>query len=291
MKARKVEEMKIEEIQTAIEEYKKNLIEVDSIIEIEKQKTDPIKNISTSGNLNDLLNLKSELKKAITYHEEVLKFKLNSENINFNDQPLHKSDVGRICLAFYDEDQKWYTAMINEIDEETKKGEVTWLGFKEKTQLPYSHIKVQEKINPEEIETGYMCEAIYYEDGKWYPAVIETKSEHGVHVRYTKYEEVEIVSYDSIRFTPEQRQANLNKKKNPKQEVDINAPFKLPDHLKMNPNDNEQQRLLKRKRVKQLKQNHKQKVIEIISKEKQEQWQNFNSKLNKSGKFGYAQRK
>jgi len=54
--------------------------------------------------------------------------------------------------------------------------------------------------------------------------------------------------------------------------------FKLPDHLKVTPADNEQQRLIKRKRAKSLKNTHKQKAIEKISKEKQDDWINFSQK-------------
>ena len=60
--------------------------------------------------------------------------------------------------------------------------------------------------------------------------------------------------------------------------------FKIPDYLKVTPADNEAQRLSKRKRVKSMKNNHKIKVLEKFSKEKQDDWLNFSQKVNKGGK-------
>jgi methionine-rich copper-binding protein CopC len=55
--------------------------------------------------------------------------------------------------------------------------------------------------------------------------------------------------------------------------------FNIPEKLKINPNDSEEQRLLKRKRVKQLKNKQKQKEIEKLTQEKQQNWIDFNKKL------------
>ena len=146
------------------------------------------------------------------------------------------------------------------------------------------------------MEVNMLCDAIYYEEGKWYNAMIETISEHGVHVKYKKYNDVEVVSFDSIRFTPEQNLLNMKKKeealKKTKSEVSENdLEFKLPEYLKITPTDNEVQRLSKRKRVKSMKNTHKQKIIEKVSKDKQDNWLNHSQahamthKSNKSGGY------
>src|SRR5690606_35241801 len=113
------------------------------------------------------------------------------------------------------------------------------------------------------------------EDGKWYNSTIEAISEHGVHVKYNKYDDIEVITFDSIRITPDQKLANQKRKETIKPINIEEDEFKLPDYLKITPADNEAQRLSKKKRAKSIKQKHKQKIIEKISKEKQDQWLTF----------------
>ena len=94
------------------------------------------------------------------------------------------------------------------------------------------------------------------------------------------------MSFDSIRITPEQKLVYQKKKENLKHKsTEDDMEFKLPDYLKITPADNEMQRLSKKKRAKALKNSHKQKIIEKMNKEKQDEWINFSSKNKKKG-FG-----
>ena len=137
------------------------------------------------------------------------------------------------------------------------------------------------------------CEAIYYDDGQWYSCVIEQISEHGVHIRYKQYNDKEVVSFDSIRITPEQKLINEKKKREflkkrlPQDELEFN----IPDNLKISPSDSEIQRLTKKKKIKALKNNFKQKQIEKETKEKQDIWLNFNQKNSKAKAGFFAHKK
>jgi len=71
------------------------------------------------------------------------------------------------------------------------------------------------------------------------------------------------------------------KKRLPENELELI----IPDNLKISPADSEAQRLAKKKKVKALKNNFKQKLIEKETKEKQDLWLNFNQKATKQ-KFG-----
>jgi len=169
--------------------------------------------MQSSSRIDELLKMQKDLKNAITYKEEVKKFKLLTDPSIFNNVPLDiNTPSGKICMAFYAGEKKWFTAMINNLNEKDKTCEVTWLGYKEKEILPWTFIKIQESIKTTEIEIGMFCEAIYYEDGQWYHATIENISEHGVHVKYKKYNDIAVVSYDSIRITPEQKLLNQKRK-------------------------------------------------------------------------------
>ena len=88
-----------------------------------------------------------------------------------------------------------------------------------------------------------------------------------------------------MRITPEQKITNWKnkeeEKKKKKEEGDKErSKFEIPNELRITPADNEETRLLKRKRVKQLKNKVKQREIEKITQAKQRNWLNFNKTLN-----------
>jgi len=154
-------------------------------------------------------------------------------------------------------------------------------------------VKVHTPPKQEDIEVGTHCEAIYYEDGLWYTCVIDQISEHGVHIRYKKYNDKEIVSFDSIRLTPDQKRFNDKKKKEflKKRHPDTELEFVIPENLKINPSDSEVQRQVKKKKIKALKNNFKQSIYEKESKDKQDNWLNFNQKNNKAKNGFFAHKK
>lgn len=279
----------LEEIEQKLNEYQQNLSEVQSILEREKEKTVNNLNTSNTNRINDLMKLQKDLLNAIVYQEDLRNFKIQISSDILNDMPLNQSHIGKICSGLYvtENDKQWFTAMINEVNEIDQTSEITWLGYKEKISLPWSYIKLQEAIKPEDLEIGMMCEGIYYEDGKWYPAEIVNISEHGVHIKFKQYDQTEVTSFDSIRITPEQKLQNRRKKEIGQTKKNVEeVEFKLPEYLKVTPADNEAERLSKRKRVKSLKNKHKQKIIEKISKEKQDTWLTFNQKINKTKALG-----
>jgi hypothetical protein len=279
MKSIKNEDLSIEDIDKKISEYKTNLSNIESILDREGQHK------ITNTKINELIKNAKELKNVIAYQEDLRKYKITTSPTILNSVPLTESDKGRVCVAYFEEEKKWFTAIINEVFEDT--AEITFLGYKEKATLPFKYIKVQEYAKQEDLVIGNQCEAIFYEDGKWYNATIDNISEHGVHIKYNKYDDVEVVSFDSIRFPPDVKLLNQKKiEDKAKQTTDNNImEFKLPDYLKLDPTDNEAQRLSKRKRVKAMKQKHKQAIIEKVSKDKQDEWLKFSQNTPKIHKF------
>ena len=194
-----IEDVTLEELEKKLNEYKTNLSQVETIIESEKS-TNP------GAKLDEIYKLQKDLKQAIVYQEDVIKFKIQTSNMKVNDEiKLTKEVNGRTCQAFYESENKWYTAVINELNEENQTAEITYLGFTNKETLPTKFIKLFELFDSDDLEIGMQCDAIYFGDGFWYPCSIEAISEHGIHVKYKQSNETEVVPLDALRITPEQK--------------------------------------------------------------------------------------
>lgn len=66
------------------------------------------------------------------------------------------------------------------------------------------------------------------------------------------------------------------------------AVFKIPDNLRVKPNDSETQRLQKRKKVKNLKRRFKMNLLEKDNKMKQKSWNDFNKKAKRKRRGHFA---
>ena len=121
MKSNKYEDQSIEEIEKQLAEEKNSLNQIESILNRESNKF-------TNTKINELHNKAKELKNIIAFHEEVKKFKIQTSPFIFNTNPLTESHKGKICTCYFEDEKKWFTAIINEIFTDT--AEITWLGYK-----------------------------------------------------------------------------------------------------------------------------------------------------------------
>ena len=279
MKKDNIDNMTISEIKENIESFKQNLSQIESTLEIEEKSKD----IESSAKCKALNNLKKDVQNAIAFYTSTLEYKITQSS--FNTQPITSKSINKCASLYYELDKKWYNGIINSIDQENKKCSVTFFGYKETEDLPFKYIKPIDEVSPEELTPGTVCDAIYKEDGLWYTCVVERTSELGIHIKFDKYNNEEIVSNDYLRITPEQKITNWKnkeeEKKKKKEEGDKErSKFEIPNELRITPADNEETRLLKRKRVKQLKNKVKQREIEKITQAKQRNWLNFNKTLN-----------
>jgi len=92
--------------------------------------------------------------------------------------------------------------------------------------------------------------------------------------------------YDILAYDLLLREANA-------EDDDEDLPFKpvIPDHLKSTPEDTEAQRLAKRKKVKLLKQRHRDKVITQEGQRKQNNWLGFHQGVAKGIQAGLSKKK
>ena len=96
-------------------------------------------------------------------------------------------------------------------------------------------------------KAGVICEAINPKDGKWQGGIIERLVERGFQVKYRKTGNKEVVSLYYLR---EARASAGNKRG---LELTSMLEFKIPDHLKVLPNDSVEERSRKKKKLKHLK--------------------------------------
>ena len=113
-------------------------------------------------------------------------------------------------------------------------------------------------------QPGFACEAIYSDDGQFYQCVIDKITEDGRYlIKFKKYNNKETVSIYYLRESKKTTN-NIIKKKT----FDDLTEFKIPENLKVLPNDSEVEREKKKKKLKALKQAFKQAQLEKDQSEK-----------------------
>jgi survival of motor neuron-related-splicing factor 30 len=141
---------------------------------------------------------------------------------------------------------RWFNIEILSVDVETQICEVFFIGMKEKVELSSIFVKLLPAFSPTIFQAGTYCEAIYSEDGNFYACVIEKVEGDEFHIRFKKYNKREV---KTINYLRESKNADYNKKI----QFENLDTFKVPDYLKILPNDTEEQRQKKKKKIKALK--------------------------------------
>eukprot|EP00340_Litonotus_pictus_P001253 CAMPEP_0170521000 /NCGR_PEP_ID=MMETSP0209-20121228/6339_1 /TAXON_ID=665100 ORGANISM="Litonotus pictus, Strain P1" /NCGR_SAMPLE_ID=MMETSP0209 /ASSEMBLY_ACC=CAM_ASM_000301 /LENGTH=382 /DNA_ID=CAMNT_0010807635 /DNA_START=30 /DNA_END=1175 /DNA_ORIENTATION=- len=266
----------IEDIEFTLDDLNTNLSQIELLIEREKEE------VNKTLEVQELQKMKEELKANLRYNKELLQYHQSLHSLN--NTKLTYYDINKICSCFVKDE--WCNAEILEI----KKDLVTvklLKNKKETLQLFFYLVKPNKEINLKEIRKEYTVDAISLKDGEWHESIILGIFKDNIEVKLLGCERVERARLDGIRITPAQRRENEKLKKvdeKPNKEISGNdfknkdssnnesQEFVIPNHLKLSSTDDEQQRLAKRKRVKALKHNFKQKNLEKDNKEKQESW-------------------
>jgi len=273
----------LKDIEHLLAETNTQLKQVESVLEKEnKADQKNAKRISDYKKLQaDLTNKKFTLENA---RDSLLKAEGYREEImQLNSAPLTKNDMNKICAALFEEDKKWYAARILTVDETNQTAEIFWIGAKEKTILPAKFIKIQKIPEPSELSSGTYCEAIYTEDGRWYPCIIERLVEDGYQIKFKKYGTQIAVPIEYIRTTKDGKAI-----KRPFEEM---TTFKTPDHLKIKPTDTPEQKKQKKKKIKAIKQHLKIKAADKEANERKEGWKMFNMNATERGKGYFSVKK
>ena len=241
-------------------EYKNNMFKTDALLAIEKD----------SYIQEELNKVRASLLTAISYEEDVIKFTQNSDEYYFSPELLTTKCIDRLCRCYFPHENRWHNSKIESVDIENQEAEVTCIGFTDRIKLHGCFIKLIPAPDPINFQVGTQCEAIYSGDGKYYPCTIEKIADGGYHVKFRKYNNKEIVSLYHLKEVVTRDEALPD--------VSDMKEFKMPDHLKILPNDSEIQRKKKKKKQKALKQSFKNQQIERASTQKQNQWSDFKNK-------------
>jgi len=247
-------------------EYKNNIFKTDALLAIEK---DP-------AIQEEVNKVRANLLQAISYEEDVIKFTQNSDEYYFSPEILTNKCIDRLCRCYLKAEHRWFNAKIESVDMESQEAEVTFFGTGDnRIKVHACFVKLIPPPDPMNFQVGTQCEAIYSGDGKYYPCTIEKITEAGYHVKFRKYNNKEIVSLYHLKEVESGDQLP---------DVSNMKEFKMPDHLKILPNDSEAVRKKKKKKQKALKAAFKTQEIEQASSEKQNKWASFNEKAAQSKK-------
>ncbi|KAF8117541.1 hypothetical protein N665_0009s0064 [Sinapis alba] len=144
---------------------------------------------------------------------------------------------------------------------------------------------------------GTKVQAVYSEDGEWYDATIEAHTLNGYFVSYNEWGNKEEVDPDNVRaietnaLLEAERVAEAAKnalKRKIEQAASSDYQSKtLPAKLKIDPNDPEDVKIAKRKKIHAFKSKARQEQLEVAQNKKQNAWQQFQTTKAKTKKVGF----
>jgi hypothetical protein len=257
-------ETNFQDIQLKLEDYKASYQKVQSALEknSEKIQDESIRHQREK----DLRKLLEDIEKAISYHQDLLKLSKEQVETYFSGFKLQVSDVGRKCNLYYENDKKWYPGEINSVNIQDQTADVTFLGFSERYTVPCSFIQLLIPPKQSDLKEGLEVEALL-QDGKWHYCSIESIEPDTVTVRLARWGHKNTLPYDSIRFITEDKKPLLER-----------DTFVIPDKLKVLPNDPENIRLKKKKKIKALRKAWRTAQIEKETKFYTSGWKEFQKK-------------
>ncbi|TVU43744.1 hypothetical protein EJB05_10235 [Eragrostis curvula] len=156
--------------------------------------------------------------------------------------------------------------------------------------LPHSHM----------FAVGTRVQAVWSEDGEWYNATIEALTPNGYYVAYDEWGNREEVDPDNVRPLEEEaadalRQAEkeaeatkmaLKRKIEQAATSDFQA-RSLPAKLRIDPNDPEDVKAAKRKKIHAFKSKARFEQLEFAQNKRQNAWQQFQTTKGKAKKVGF----
>jgi survival-of-motor-neuron-related-splicing factor 30 len=138
-----------------------------------------------------------------------------------------------LAKVYFEKDNKWYHAEIVAIDTDNQEADIQYIGYKDCIKTSSIFVKLMQKPDVSVFIPGFSCEAIYPDDGKYYPCIIEKILEDQKYiVKFKKYNNKETVSLYFLREC-KKNQIDPRKKRN----FDNLEELKIPENLKYLPND------------------------------------------------------
>lgn len=271
-------------------ELKTNILRLDILINREKE------NFSKTISVNQLISHKEELRRDFKFMIELINFE--NDRLLLNNTPLTPNDINKFCSCYYN--NQWINAKVLNLNySENEKGlyqeyvDVLILlddcELKNKSvNLPFNLVKVNKTHQVKDFQKDFSIDVINLSDGLYHEAKVIRVYKDFIEVEFVDKNLIEKISYNAVRISPIQKRKNeemlsfLKENEKMNNEKDCLSEdeekykgFVIPDNLRLLSTDDEQQKLAKRKKVKALKQNFKQKILEKENKGKQDNWLSF----------------
>ncbi|CAA0355098.1 unnamed protein product [Arabidopsis thaliana] len=245
-----VEELSIEQLASSISTYKEQLEQVRQLL-------------SEDPRNSEYADMEKELKEVIALTEEVLATAKQNE--------ISLSDAG--------------------VSAEATPGSPDLEGAWEKTGLR------NDPIHEGKFPVGTKVQAVFSDDGEWYDATIEAHTANGYFVAYDEWGNKEEVDPDNVRPIEQnaiveaerlaQATKNALKRKIEKAASSDYQTKTLPAKLKIDPNDPEDVKIAKRKKIHAFKSKARFEQLEVVQNKKQNDWQQFQTTKAKTKKVGF----
>ncbi|KFK33448.1 hypothetical protein AALP_AA5G015300 [Arabis alpina] len=152
-------------------------------------------------------------------------------------------------------------------------------------------------IHEGKFPVGTKVQAVFSDDGEWYDATVEAHTLNGYFVSYNEWGNREEVDPDNVRaiennaLLEAERLAEATKnalKRKIEQAASSDYQSKtLPAKLKIDPNDPEDVKIAKRKKIHAFKSKARQEQLEVVQNKKQNAWQQFQTTKAKTKKVGF----
>ncbi|KAK5581888.1 hypothetical protein RB653_003468 [Dictyostelium firmibasis] len=156
-----------------------------------------------------------------------------------------------------------------------------------------SNIIEDSSFSETKMTVGSVCEGLYTVDGIWYRAKIDSINKDGTFVvTYTDYGNSETLTFDRIR--PPTRSLKLLANQTLEQKKYLQAPDQIqaiPKSLKILPEDTEEVRKQKQKKIHSIKSMNRLKKVEEEGKQKTQAWKDFVNKPKRSIPGTFTDRK
>nr|XP_009414420.1 PREDICTED: survival of motor neuron-related-splicing factor 30-like [Musa acuminata subsp. malaccensis] len=150
----------------------------------------------------------------------------------------------------------------------------------------------------EQFSVGTKVQAVWSEDGEWYDATIEAITPNGYYVYYDGWGNKEEVDHANVRPVEEgdalleaEREAEATrqaiKRKIAQSAITDFQARTLPAKLRIDPNDPDDVKATKRKKIHAFKSKVRSEQLEVAQNKRQNAWQQFQSTKGKTKKIGF----
>ena len=232
------------------------------------------------------LKLRTDLLEVTKLTEDLLKYKHEqSESQGDGDGgeaegaaiDVSPFQVGMRCEGKFDDGTRtsWYPAVITAVSGGSYT--VVYIGFGNTEVVGPDEIRpllCDNPVDPSLLGVGFECVGRFSGDGKYYDVIVEEITDFGYKVQFVEYGNSEELPLEYLRL----RDADGGRADANELVREADGTYRIPDHLRLQHTDSEQERLRKRRKVKALKQKIKQKEQDEARDSQKNSWLAFQNK-------------